>query len=155
MTFWWPVAPDASHPHAHLHGATLRTSDLALIAQPPVWSSTSCFSYPAVASNVFGEYGMSLAVGGRTGGGGTAARGAVLVDDGDSAGIFFPTFSVTATGTHNRTDGRVGDYFTVRTNARCQSAWVATNYALLNGNTTSAHVNARYVEMQSTLDPPC
>ena len=26
---------------------------------------------------------------------------------------------------------------------------------LLNGSTTSAHVNARYVEMQSTLDAPC
>ncbi len=155
VTFWWPVAPDANHPHAHLHGATLRTSDFALTAQPPVWSTTQCFGYPAVASNIHGEYGMSMAAGGRNGGGGTAASGVVLVDDGESAGIFFPTFTVTATGTHNRTDGRFGDYFTVRTNARCTSAWVATNYALLNGNTTSAHVNARYVEMQSTLDPPC
>ena len=155
VTFWWPVAADASHPQAHLHGATLRTSDLALTAQPPVWSSTTCFGYPAVASNAFGEYGMSMAVGGRAGGGGSAAQGVVLVDDGQSAGIFFPTFQVTASGTHNRSDGRFGDYFTVRTNSRCTSAWVATNYALLNGSTTSAHVNARYVEMQSTLDPPC
>ncbi len=155
VTFWWPVAADSSHPQAHLHGAALRTSDLAVIAQPPVWNSSTCFGYPAVASNVFGEYGMSIGVGGRAGGSGTAARGAVLVDDGDSAGIFFPVYQVTATGTHNRSDERYGDYFTVRTNARCQNAWVATNYALLNGNTTSAHVNARYVEMQSSLDSPC
>jgi len=155
VTFWWPVAPDANHPQAHLHGATVRTSDLALIDQPPVWNGSTCFGYPAVASNIFGEYGMSMAVGGRAGGGGTAAQGVVLVDDGNSPGIFFPVYAVTASGTHNRSDARFGDYFTVRTNSRCQSAWVATNYALLNGNTTSAHVNARYVEMQSTLDPPC
>lgn len=154
-TFWWPVAPDVNHPQAHLHGATIRTSDMALIDQPPVWNSTTCFGYPAVSSNVFGEYGMSMAAGGQAGGGGTSAQGVVLVDDTESAGIFFPLYSVTATGTHNRTDGRFGDYFTVRTNARCTSAWVATNYALLDGNTTSAHVNARYVEFQSTLDPPC
>lgn len=155
VTFWWPTAADANHPQAHLHGATLRTSDLALIAQPPVWNGSTCFGYPAVASNVFGEYGMSAAVGGRAGGGGSAAQGIVLVDDGQSAGIFFPSYTVTATGTHNRSDGRYGDYFTVRTNSRCTSAWVATNFALLNGNTTSAHVNARYVEMQSSLDPAC
>jgi len=155
VTFWWPVARDAQHPQAHLHGATLRTSDLALIAQPPVWNASTCFGYPAVASNVFGDYGMSMAVGGRAGGGGTAARGVVLVDDASSAGIFFPTFSVTAVGTHNRSDARFGDYFTVRTNSRCTSSWVATNFALVNGSTTPANVNARYIEMQSSRRPLC
>ena len=155
VTFWWPAAADANHPQAHLHGASLATSNLALTAQPSVWNATTCFGFPAVASNSSGDYGMSLAVGGKAGGGGTAAQGTVLVDDASSAGIFFPTFSVTATGTHNRSDSRYGDYFTVRTNARCTSNWVATNYALLNGNTSSANVNARYVEMQSSLRPAC
>jgi len=155
VTFWWPANRDADHPQAHLHGATLSTDDLGLIAQPAVWTTASCFGYPAVASNMFGEYGMSLAVGGRFGGGGTAAQGAVLVDDTENPDISFPTYRITAAGTHNRSDGRYGDYFTVRTNSRCTSAWVATNYALLNGNTASSHVNARYVELQSSLDAPC
>lgn len=96
-----------------------------------------------------------MAVGGRAGGGGTAAEGYIGVDDASSAGIFFPTVIETASGTHNRSDDRFGDYFTVRGNDACPGAWTATNYSLLNGNTTSADVNARYVEFRSTSQAPC
>jgi hypothetical protein len=98
---------------------------------------------------------MSIAIGGRAGGGGTPVRGYVGVDDASTAGTFFSTFSLTAQGTHNPSNNRFGDYFTVRVDDRCPSAWVATNYALLNGNTSSSHVNARYVRFQSTSDATC
>ncbi|MDP9240608.1 MAG: hypothetical protein M3O55_08235 [Actinomycetota bacterium] len=155
VTFWWPVGADANHPQAHLHGVSLAVSNLAVTAEPPVWNGGTCFSYPSVASNTAGDYGLTLAFGGQAGGGGTAAQGAVAVDDADSAGIFFPSLLLTAQGTHNRSDARYGDYFTIRTNARCNQNWVATNYALLNGATTSAHVNARYIEFQSSLRAAC
>lgn len=156
LEFLWNAAPDTQHTQAHIHGAVFRTSDLALIAQPRVFNNSFCTGFPALGSNQFGEYALSFGVGGdNIANSGTNARGGVAVDDGSSSGFFFPTFQTTATGTHNRSDGRFGDYFTVRKNERCPNAWNATNYSLLNGNTSASHVNARYVEFQSTADPAC
>lgn len=156
LQFLWNAAPDSNHTQAHVHGAVFRTSDLALIAQPRVFNNSFCFGFPALGANQFGEYALSIGLGGdNVGNSGTSARGGVAVDDSSSSGFFFPTVQTTASSTHNRSDGRFGDYFTVRKNERCANTWNATNYALLNGNTTAAHVNARYVEFQSTSDPPC
>lgn len=155
VTFWWNSAPDSSHAQAHLHGASFRQSDLALIATPHIWNGTVCFGFPAVDGNNFGEYGLSVAAGGRKGGGGSAAQGYVGVDDASTSGIGFTSVSLTAQGTHNRSDGRFGDYFTVRSKSECRSAWVGTNYSLLNGNTSSSHVNARYIEFGSSADQTC
>ena len=70
-------------------------------------------------------------------------------------GNFFAVATLTAQGTHNRSDGRFGDYFTARKNDICTQNFVATNYALLNGNTLPSHVNARYVEFRSSHDLAC
>ena len=155
VTFLINGAGDAAHPQAHLHGQAISRSTLGVIANPVVFNSATCFGFPALGSNSRNDLGLSLAVGGRAGGGGTAAQGFIGVDDASSAGIFFPTVSLTASGTHNRADSRFGDYFTVRGNDQCPGAWSATNYSLLNGNTASAHVNARYVEFRSTSQAAC
>lgn len=155
VTWFWNSARTSGRPQAHVRGASFRFSDLALLEQPVIWNPDFCFAYPAVNGNVFGDLGISIAAGGRAGGGGTAAQGHVGVDDTPGNGIQFGSVVRTASGTHNHATDRYGDYFTVRTNARCQFAYVATNYSLLNGNTSSAHVNARYVEFGSTLDSAC
>jgi hypothetical protein len=154
ITFLWPSSPVASQTQAHLRGITLNIS-LTVQAQPVVFNNSFCISYPALSSNSAGSLGLSVAFGGQAGGGGNAAQGAVAVDDTDSAGVFFPSLFLTAAGTHNRSDGRHGDYFTVRQSSRCSDTWVATNYALDGGNTNSSHVNARYIEFQSDDNPPC
>jgi hypothetical protein len=153
VTFLWPSAPTGGATQSHLRGITLNTATLAIIDQPVVFNNSTCFGYPALASNSSGDIGLSLGFGGQAGGGGTAAQGAVAVDDASSAGVFFPTLLLTAVGTHNRTDARFGDYFTVRA-GRCANTWVATNYAL-NGGTTSGDVNARYIGFQSNLIGAC
>ena len=156
LQFLWNAAPDSQHTQAHLHGAVFRTSDLALIAETQVFNNSFCYGFPALGANNFGEYALSVGLGGdNAANSGTSAQGGVAVDDSSSAGFFFPTVQTTATGTHNRSDGRFGDYFTVRKNERCPNTWNATNYALLNGNTLASHVNARYVEFQSSSDPSC
>jgi hypothetical protein len=158
VTFFWPVGPDASHTQGHVNGASWRTSDLVRDASPVIFNNGSCFAFPVVGSNARGELGLSIANGGQAGGGGVAAQGWVGVDDDDSSGIFFPTVFIVATGTHNRSDGRYGDYLTVRSNHRhdsCNSQWVATAYSLDGGNTSSADVNARYVEFRSDNDAVC
>jgi hypothetical protein len=153
-TWFWNAANDATVPQAHVRGATVRRSDSVLLDQPVIWNASFCFGYPALSGNGFGDVGISLAAGGQAGGGGSAAQGFVGNDDTPADTVFFGTVALTASGTHNRTDGRYGDYFTVRTNARCQNTWVATNYAL-SGGTAVANVNARFIEFGSTLDAGC
>jgi len=155
LWFLWNAGPDATHTQAHLNSAIFTEPGLSLLSSPPVFNNGECFGYPALGANAFGEFGLTFAHGGKAGGSGTAAQGAIAVDDAGSAGNFFPFYSTTASGTHNRSDSRYGDYFTIRRNDACTYAWVATNYALLNGNTSSANVNARYVEFQSSLRAAC
>lgn len=147
LSCYWNVGPDASHTQGHVHAAVFGGSALTLLAQPHIFNSSYCFGFPAVSANERGDLGLSIAYGGKAGGGGTAAQGAVGVDDDYTAGLgFFGSVTTTATGTHNRTDGRFGDYFTVRNQEPCDMWFAATNYALSGGNTASSHTNVRYVE---------
>ena len=151
----WHSSPIGSQTQAHLRGIVIDTTNNAKVAEPLVFNNSNCIAYPTLGGNSDGEFALSVAFGGNKEVGGTAAQGTVGVDDSSTAGFSFPWVIVTASGTHNRSDGRYGDYFTVRASKRCSRTWAATNYALLNGNTTSAHVNARYVEFQSTTDLVC
>jgi hypothetical protein len=154
--FLWNVANDASHPQAHVHSAMFRESDLAVLPASHVFNNTNCVGFPSITANSGGNFGLTVAIGGdKTANSGTAARGFVSVDDEDTAGNFFAVATLTANGTHNRSDERFGDYFTARKNDRCSQNFVATNYALLNGNSAAAHVNARYVEFRSSRDAAC
>lgn len=157
ITWMWNVNRDASHLQAHVHAATFRESDLVLIASPHIFNQDTCIAFPVVGGNSQGDLGVSFAAGGKFGGGGSAAQGFVIVEDETSAGVTFNGLSatLTASGTHNRSDARYGDYFTIDRNERCPLSWVATNYALLNGNTSASNVNARYVEFRSSFDPSC
>jgi hypothetical protein len=160
--WWWNVSADAAtgHNQAHVHAAMFRESDLVLVAQPHIFDSTMCTGYPAVAANARGDLGISLAKGGRAGGGGPAVMGFIGLDDEFTPGIgnFSPLTRV-AFGTHNPAGTaadppRWGDYVTVRTDQPCDLAFVATSYAH-NGGTGVANVNARYVEFLRGRDNQC
>lgn len=151
----WHSSPIGAQTQAHLRGLVVNTSTLATVAQPLVFNNGMCIGYPALGGNSDGEFALSIAIGGKAGGGGPAAQGYVSVDDSSTSGIFFAVANLTASGTHNPSSGRFGDYFTVRNSNRCLKTWVATNYALLNGNTSPSHVNARYIEYQSSTEPNC
>jgi hypothetical protein len=155
--FLWNADHDFSHPQVHMHSAIFSEPGLATLASPSVWSTSQCLGYPALGANSEGEFGLTFAAGGRSGGGGTAAQGAIAVDDSQSSGNLFPTFTITAAASHNPSDERFGDYFTIRKNNKCFGSygWAATNYGLAFGNTQSQNVNARYVEFQSNTHPAC
>jgi len=155
--FYWNVGPDASHTQGHVHSAIFREGDLLLLAQTPMFinGNTQCNGLPMISTNDRGDLGISTAVGGRAGGGGTAARGFVGIADDFAGGIgFFPSITLVASGTHNRTDQRYGDYFTTHQHNPCGNNWTATSYALLNG-TGVANVNSRYVEFGRRRDLGC
>jgi hypothetical protein len=143
---YWNVSPDAAHTQGHIHAAVFNLSGLGLLAQPHVFNNTFCFGFPIVTANKRGDIGITLASGGRAGGGGTAARGFVGLDDEFTTGLgSFGTVFLTASGTHNRSDGRYGDYFTIHPYEACEKWFSATNYARLNG-TALANINSRYIE---------
>lgn len=143
---YWNVSADAVHTQGHIHAAVFSLSTLGLLAQPHIFNNASCFGFPMVTANKRGDLGISLAFGGRAGGGGTAAQGFVGIDDEFTAGLgFFGTVFLTASGTHNRSDGRFGDYFTIHAYEPCEKWFSATNYARLNG-TALANINSRYIE---------
>jgi len=154
---YWNVGPDASHTQGHVHSAIFSEVGLTLLAQTPMFISgnTACNGLPMIATNDRGDLGISTAVGGRAGGGGTAAQAFVAIADDFAGGIgFFPFLSLSASGTHNRTDQRYRDYFTVRPHNPCGGWWSATNYAL-SGGTGVANVNSRYVEFGRSRDNGC
>ncbi|MEK7405372.1 MAG: hypothetical protein AAB225_09710, partial [Acidobacteriota bacterium] len=157
ISFYWNVGPDASHLQGHVHSVVISETSLGVLAQPHIWNATACFGYPAVASNERGDLGLSIGYGGKAGGGTTvpAVQGYVGIDDDYTPGVgFFGTVYLTASGNRNPADKRFGDYFTVRPYSPCDLAFVATNYALLNG-TTTAYVNARYVEFVRGQNRKC
>jgi hypothetical protein len=126
----------------------------ALIAQPHVFNNSQCFGFPVVTANKRGDFGMSFAFGGRTGGGGSAAQGGVGLDDDFTTGVGNFQLVATASGTHNREDGRFGDYFTIHPYEPCEKFFSATNYAR-SGGTALANINSRYVEFGRGRDKRC
>jgi hypothetical protein len=161
LAFYWMVAADTAHTQGHIHGAVFRLLGAdglvnALIGQPPIFNNNFCTGFPMVTANKRGDYGMSFAHGGRAGGGGTAAQGAVMIADdfSSSAPGVFTTFVTTAGGTHNRSDNRFGDYFTIHPYEPCEKWFFATNYAL-SGGTAVANVNYRVVEFGRNRDFRC
>jgi hypothetical protein len=155
--FYWNVGSDTSHTQGHIHSAIFEEGTLALVAQTPMFISgnTACNGLPIISTNDRGDLGISTTVGGKAGGGGTAAQGYVGIADDFSGGIgFFPTLSLTAAGTHNRTDQRYGDYFVTHRHNPCGNSWTATNYAL-NDGTATTNVNSRYIEFSRGRDLGC
>jgi hypothetical protein len=155
LLFFWNVGADGSHPQGHVHGALFQESDNTLIGQPHIWNPSTCFGYPALSSNLRGDYGLSIAMGGQSGGGGSAAQGYVgIADEYTGSPGYFGTVYLTADGTHNRSDGRFGDYFSVRQDIPCGNWFAATNYSLKSGS-DDTNVNARYVNFGRGRDYGC
>jgi hypothetical protein len=154
LAFYFMVGPDAAHTQGHIHAAVFNLSGLGLLTQPHIFNNTSCFGFPVVTANKRGDIGISLAFGGRAGGGGTAAQGFVGIDDEFTPGIgFFQTVFLTATGTHNRSDGRYGDYFTIHAYEPCEKWFTATNYGRLS--TLLSGINSRYIEFGRNQSLAC
>ncbi len=160
----WPVNTDGLHPQAHLHMAVFNTNaGNTLVTQPVVFNPGFCWGVGTVSSNEQGNFGMASAVGGRAGGGGAgfpAANAASPVygisDDFTIPGVNFPLHIAPAgmAGSHNRTDARYGDYFTIHRSAPCDLGWGATGYALVGG-TGTANVVSRWTEFHRQRDAKC
>ncbi len=161
---WWQVAADASHTQGHIHAALFREDPLpgavpwnpVLISQPHIFNNAFCFGYPQPSSNKRGDFGMVLAFGGVAGGGGSAANGAVGIDDDFSSGGSngaFGIFFATTSGDQNRSDSRYGDYFTLHAWEPCEKFFIGTSFG--RHGTTVADVEVRITEFGRNRDYRC
>lgn len=153
----WNSAPTGGINQAHVRAAVFRFTNLALKAEPHIYNQDFCFGYPVVTGNSLGDIGLSIAAGGRAGGGGTAARGFVGIDDKYTPGLgFFETVYRVANGEANRSDGRFGDYFTIHPYQPCTRWFGATSYAWNSSPVDAANdVNARWVEFGREVNIDC
>ena len=150
IVWYWPSGPNAStgQIQGFVRAALFRDAvgGLALVSQPDVWNPAFCFAFPIVTANKRGDVGVTLVLGGRAGGGGSAASGFVGIADEYTGGNgFFAIVFQAVGGTHNPADGRYGDYMTVHPYEPCEKWFSATAYAL-SGGTGVANVDERYVE---------
>ncbi len=150
--WWWNVGVDGSHPQGHVHAAVFDARTLNLVSQPHIFHSTFCFGYPDVATTDRGHPGVIIAFGGQAGGGGSAASNAVLLGD-DVVSLWGNAVTVAA-GTHNRTDGRFGDYFTIQRHSPCGKFFSASSY-VLSGGTSGSNAEHHYVNFGRNRDVRC
>ena len=110
-----------------------------------------------MTGNILGDIGLTIAAGGKAGGGGRAVEGYVGIDDPVTPGVgFFQNVVKTASGVANRPDGRFGDYFTIHPYQSCDRVFGATNYAYDSAPVDSAtDVNYRWVEFGRESHAAC
>ncbi|MDR7485183.1 MAG: hypothetical protein QN187_07610 [Armatimonadota bacterium] len=166
LLFIWQVAGDASHTQGHMHAALFRIGPLpdaapfnpVLIAQPHIFNNSFCFGFGHLAANKRGDFGLSIVAGGQAGGGGSAATPYVSLDDdyspGGRDGFFGTIFGPTVMSTHNRSDGRFGDYFTTQVWEPCEKWFLTTSYGYVGGSAL-ANVDSRYTEFGRNRDYKC
>ena len=159
LSFYWNVIPDAMHTQAHVHGVILPELDFTRPSDRAVFNNAFCFGYPSIATNPRGDLGMTIALGGRLGGGGgaaTAVQGSVATsDDFSSAFGNIDGVLVDTAGTHNPANNRYGDYFTSRPQTPCDIFFDATNYGLQINGAGVIVPDVRYVEFGRERDQKC
>jgi hypothetical protein len=154
---YWQSGAMAGRPQSFVRGALFRdgAGGFSLFSQPDIFNGSFCFGYQVATANKRGDVGVSLAYGGQAGGGGLPVTAAVGIADEFTGGNgFLATVFATATGTHNPSGGRFGDYFTVHPNEPCENWFGATGYAL-NGGTDVTSVNEVYAEFGRNQSIQC
>jgi hypothetical protein len=153
LEFLWDVKGDAAHVQGHIHGVKLNIlPSITKASDVTIQNSTFCMGFPAISSNERGAFGLSLATGGKAGGLGPAIRAWVGLND-DFASVT-PAFVQIRAGTHNPTNGRYGDYFTVHQHEPCDVFFNATNYVFTGGG-GATNVDALYATFGRGRDTPC
>jgi hypothetical protein len=133
-----PLPP--ARPHDFVRVVRFATATRALIAEEDIWAPDFAISYPAVASNAAGEYGVTFA----TGGGTEYPRTSAIIVDGFEPGFSGHMAVWLSNGTHGPTNNRWGDYFSVQRHPTANRSWTASAMAL-NGGSTRSFADNRFV----------
>lgn len=153
LGFAWSSGRRAGRPHPFVRCVVVDESTLRVVAEPDLWSATGAWAYPALAPTVSGRAGLAAYFGGQGrpalavgslagfppraaggGGGGGGAGGAVPSWD----------MATVATSSHSPTDGKWGDYLTIRAHPTRRTSWVAVG-STLQGGTNRRNLEPRVV----------
>ncbi len=154
LQFYWNGGADATHPQAYIRSAVFDLPGTTLLAEPNINNDTFCYGYADVHPNARGDLGLSLALGGRTGGGGRALAGAVAIEDEFTPGFSLGTVFVTTNGTDMPNGQRYGDYLSVKPHEPCTLWWTAANYAFSGGG-GATNLVGRYLQFGRERDERC
>lgn len=154
LQFYWNGGNDATHPQAYIRSAVFGLPGLTLMAEPNINNNEFCYGYTDVHPNARGDLGLSLAFGGRNGGGGQALGAGVAIEDEFTTGYSLGTVFVTTNGTDMPTGQRYGDYLSVKAHEPCPLWWAAANYAFSGGG-NAVNLVGRYLQFGRERDKNC
>jgi hypothetical protein len=129
--FAWSSGRGAGRPHPFVRCAIVDESTMKVVAEPDLWSATGAWAYPALAPTVSGRVGVAAYFGGQ---GRPALAVGSLSDFPPKAGVV-PAWDMAtvATSSHSPTDGKWGDYLTIRPHPTRRTSWVAIGSTLQGG----------------------
>ncbi|GEQ13297.1 hypothetical protein KLO01_13440 [Knoellia locipacati] len=143
LGFAWSSGRRADRPHPFVRCAVIDESTLDVVAEPDLWSATGPWAYPALAPSVSGRVGMAAYFGERNL---PALAVGALSGFPPRSGGAVPAWEMAtvARSTHTPTDGKWGDYLTVRPHPSRRTSWVAAG-ATLQGGTNRRNIEPRVV----------
>lgn len=146
LGFAWSSGRRAGRPHPFVRCAIIDESTLTVVGEPDLWSAAGAWAYPALAPTVSGRVGMAAYFGGQS-------RPALAV--GSLSGFPLRVGAVPAwdmatvsTSSHSPTDGKWGDYLTIRAHPTRRTSWVAVG-STLQGGTNRRNLEPRVVVFTS------
>jgi hypothetical protein len=140
LGFMWTSGPLAGRPHPFIRVARIDVASRSLVDEPDLWSPNFAWAYPAAASNSAGRVGMTAFVGGGT------RHPSHTVGVRDDAASTWDT-RIAKAGTHGPSDGKWGDYLSVRRHRSSPTTWIASGYTL-QGGTARKNVEPRVVHFR-------
>jgi len=123
--FAWTASPEAGRPHPYIRAARIDTATMRLLDEPDLWSENGAYAYPAACTNRRGDVGMSAFYGGPT----HPAHVVAHLDE--RTRTWHPT--ITRTSTHAPSQGKWGDYVSIRPDPTRRTYWVASGFVLAGG----------------------
>ncbi len=126
LMWMWNAGTDSSFPYPHIEAAAFYEANLQQVSgwrgRPLVWNSTTCFAYPAVASNERGDLGLVFhySVGSKK----APAIGAAIADDFVHAPPGWIFYRIRASSALP-SDNKWGDYNSIQPFDPSGKAWIA------------------------------
>ncbi len=141
LGFLWTSSRMPGRPHPFIRVARIDIAARSLVDEPDLWSPDFSLAYPAAASNSKSRVGITAFIGGGT----RHPCHLVGVRD-DSAGTW--EIRIAKASTHGPSDGKWGDYLSIRRHGSRPSTWVASGYTL-QGGTARKNIEPRVVHFRS------
>jgi len=139
--FAWTATPGGGFPNVHLQVVSIDPVDFSLIQQDQIWNPDYAFAYGSLTTNSAYEVGLALAWGGGS------------FNENSAVGIY-GDHQLYATGTSDDSQGRWGDYVTVRQHSPNAGLYSAETYSTKTAAEGGFEPHYVLFGRQSEVNPP-